>query len=783
MVRDLKAIDRGIAFSIFWLLFAAYLFTFTALIDSSDGLSMFATVESSVRRGEADSNQLLWMGLQQGSFGLDGDLYSRKGLGMVLLAWPLVWLARIWPSVGLVHAALLLNPLLTAWTGALLYRAGRRLGWRPATAMATALIFGLATLAWPYTQTFFSDPVCSWGLFAALYGLLAYSQGGRKRYLLGAGLAWGLAYLTRTINLVTLPIFIFGLLAALHHYHTLNDQTPRSPAALIRLALRHWRPVISFLIPIVLAGVISLWWNHLRYGSFWDSGYVETERFNAPWLAGILGLLVGPARGYFWYSPVLLLGFWGLGWFRQQARWLFWMISAICISYLLLYGKWYMWHGGYSWGPRFLTPILPFSALLVGPVWERSRATPGESRLLRIGVLLLILLSVIVQWLGLLVPFNLVQDWLAGTVAPLFAPKTFTQLTYSPLVNQWRYLKSEYIHLAWWRATVTSGQIDWQGIVLPFVGVFVSLAALVGYSRTRGETTSRLYSWLHTFILIAVTIALLINYQMALTGIDQRAVADRIEQIEQPGDAILYLRPTQTQYFANVYHGRLPLFGLLPQASLDEESQAWLASLQNHYQRLWVVSDDTPPDQSGWERPLRVEDFLLQENRIPNTDNARLATYALAHSLELTEAGLGLIFGDPATAGVITEDTGWIRLQGYRFTSEVRVGEAIVLALRWQSLRPVQTDYHVFVHLLDSRGEKIAQRDGQPVQWTRPISSWQPGEEILDHYGFLLPKDTIPGDYTIAVGLYDPTSGQRLSVSAGAGDFATELGPIHVVAQ
>ena len=45
MVRDLKAIDRGIAFSIFWLLFAAYLFTFTTLIDSSDGLSMFATVE------------------------------------------------------------------------------------------------------------------------------------------------------------------------------------------------------------------------------------------------------------------------------------------------------------------------------------------------------------------------------------------------------------------------------------------------------------------------------------------------------------------------------------------------------------------------------------------------------------------------------------------------------------------------------------------------------------------------------------------------------------------
>lgn len=781
MVRDLKAIDRGIAFSIFWLLFASYLFTFTAMIQSSDGLSMFATVESLVRRGEVDSNQLLWMGLQQGSFGPDGELYSRKGVGTVLLAWPLVWLARLWPSVGLVQAALLLNPLLTAWTGALLYRTGRRLGWPQATALATALIFGLATLAWPYTQTFFSDPACGWGLFAALYGLLAYSQMGRKRYLFGSGLAWGLAYLTRTVNLVTLPIFAFGLLAALYYRHTPDNPPPRSLPALIRLLTVHWRSFTSFVTPILLAGFFSLWWNGLRYGSIWESGYVETERFSAPWLFGIAGLLVGPARGFFWYSPILLLSFFGVAWFRQHARWLLGMIVAICVLYVLLYGKWYMWHGGYSWGPRFLTPILPFMALLVGPAWDRIMRAQRRGTLLRAGVLLLLLLSVAVQWLGLLVPFSLVQDWLATTVELLFAPETFIQWAYSPLVNQWRYLTPEYVHLAWWRTTVTTGAVEWQGMALPLIGILVSLVAILGYRRAKGEAVNSLYGWLHTFILIATTIALLVDYQSVLTGIDQRAVADRIEQLEAPGDAILYLRPTQTQAFANVYHGRLPLYGMLPQSTLDESSQQWLTVLQRQYQRLWVISDDTPPEQSGWERPLRTENFLLQENRIPKTDNARLAVYNTAQSLALTEAGLGLIFGDPAVAGVITEADGWIRLQGYGFTPEVKAGEAIALVLRWQSLRPVNQDYHVFVHLLDSRGEKIDQRDGQPVQWMRPISSWQPGEEILDHYGFLLPADTIPGDYYIAIGLYDPITGQRLAVSAGAGDFATQLGPIRVI--
>ncbi|MEZ4861039.1 MAG: hypothetical protein R3C14_07030 [Caldilineaceae bacterium] len=782
MIRDIKTTDRGIAFALFGLLLSCYLFTYTGIIQSSDGLAMFATAESIVRRHEADSNQLLWMDIQQGSYGLDGELYSRKGLGMILLALPLVWLARQIPAIGLVHGALLLNPLLTAWTGALLYRMGRRLGWRNRTAMATALIFGLATLAWPYTQTFFSDPICGWGLLGALYGLLSYSQSGRKRYLAGSALAWSVAYLARTVNLVTLPIFAVAFLLALRQYHgDRNRVNYRDWSAWGRMLAQQWRPLITFAVPIILAGLLSLWWNWLRYGSVWESGYVESESFSAPWLFGITGLLVGPARGMIWYSPVLLLGIGGIGWFRRQARWILATIGVLTLLYVLLYGKWYMWHGGFSWGPRFLVPLLPLLALLIGPAWQelhQPHALRGWGRLLLYS---LIALSVGVQWLGMLVPFGLVQNWLAATVEPLFAPETFTQWRYSPLVRQWEYLQAANLQLAWWRATQTAGKIDWQGILLPLVGVVISFSALVGYARSRGELFSRLYGWLHGFVLCAIVFALLINYQMALTNSDQHAAADRIERLEQAGDAVLYLRPTQTQNFANVYHGRLPVYGFTSEETLDARNSAWLQKLTTQYRRLWVISDDRPPNQSGWERPLRVDHFLLQENRLPNTDNARLATYAIAGKEDVRESGIGLIFGDPAGAERVTATNGWIQLNGYDITAETHPGDSIVLALRWQSLRTVAADYHVFVHLLDPRGVKVEQRDGQPVQWMRPISTWRPGEgEVLDHYGFLLAKDAVPGDYRIAVGLYDPVSGQRLPISAGPGDFAIELGPITV---
>ena len=144
------------------------------------------------------------------------------------------------------------------------------------------------------------------------------------------------------------------------------------------------------------------------------------------------------------------------------------------------------------------------------------------------------------------------------------------------------------------------------------------------------------------------------------------------------------------------------------------------------------------------------------------------------------ESGLGTVFGDPATPPPVTEANGWFRLDGYAVTDETRPGGAILLTLLWQDLAAVDENYQVFVHLLDNQGNKIAQADGQPVQWLRPTSTWQPGERIADRYGLLLP-DTLPsGEYSIAVGLYHPVTGQRLPVSAGPSSYAIDLGPILV---
>ncbi len=126
------------------------------------------------------------------------------------------------------------------------------------------------------------------------------------------------------------------------------------------------------------------------------------------------------------------------------------------------------------------------------------------------------------------------------------------------------------------------------------------------------------------------------------------------------------------------------------------------------------------------------------------------------------------------------ESEGWARLSGYAVTTQAQPGGEILLALHWESLRAVAQDFNVFVHLLNAQGETVTQRDGQPVLWQRPTSTWQPGEEIVDRYGLLLAPDLPVGQYTISVGLYDPATGVRLPISAGPQDSAIDLGPILV---
>lgn len=109
-----------------------------------------------------------------------------------------------------------------------------------------------------------------------------------------------------------------------------------------------------------------------------------------------------------------------------------------------------------------------------------------------------------------------------------------------------------------------------------------------------------------------------------------------------------------------------------------------------------------------------------------------------------------------------------IRLLGYSIEKTTyHPGETLTLTLFWQPLRTIQPNLVVFVHLLDSQGNLVAQHDSPPDQGRRPTPFWQPGEVVVDKHPIVLPAHLPPGRYTLTVGMYDWPGLQRLPVLEG----------------
>jgi len=84
--------------------------------------------------------------------------------------------------------------------------------------------------------------------------------------------------------------------------------------------------------------------------------------------------------------------------------------------------------------------------------------------------------------------------------------------------------------------------------------------------------------------------------------------------------------------------------------------------------------------------------------------------------------------------------------------------------LEWVSDVSLDTNYTVFVHVFDERGELVAQIDRPPVLGTQPTSTWLPNAPTQDRYFLSLG----PNPHTclaVSVGLYEPQTGRRLPVT------------------
>lgn len=300
---------------------------------------------------------------------------------------------RNFPEAIAAFGASLTNAWIVAAVLGLLYLIARQLGCIRPHAAALAVVAGLATPLWPYSKTFFAEPLGALGVTAFL---LAALKGRRPEAAMGwwtlAGAAMGLAFLAKPAHVVlVLPASVLLMLYAR------------------KAGLRRSLPALcGFALAVAMcAGLFSLY-NFVRFGALLETGYgSEASRFTGSYVDGVLGLLVSPGRGLFVYSPLLLLslaGAWRFG--KEHPREAVFALASV-ITLLALYGRWYGWDGGWCWGPRFLLPVLPVLLLPALSVLFPLPANPAA----RLGVLGTVVLSTAIALSGTFVHFIDFGQW------------------------------------------------------------------------------------------------------------------------------------------------------------------------------------------------------------------------------------------------------------------------------------------------------------------------------------------------------------------------------------
>jgi hypothetical protein len=111
-----------------------------------------------------------------------------------------------------------------------------------------------------------------------------------------------------------------------------------------------------------------------------------------------------------------------------------------------------------------------------------------------------------------------------------------------------------------------------------------------------------------------------------------------------------------------------------------------------------------------------------------------------------------------------------ITLVGYDLSTEkVKPGGTVTVTLVWRARVPIETEYTAFVHLMDSNGDLLTQSDHPPVGGAYPTSLWGSGDVVHDPHRLTVGDAAASGACTLAIGMYNSRTGERLPVYKAQG--------------
>jgi len=338
----------------------------------------------------------------------------------------------------------LINPIVSALIVVMFFLCCFQISESHKKALTGTLVLGLGTIIWPYSSTYWTQPIVTLCILSSFYFTLISSQRKKFVYLLFAGLFAGYAFITRFDTIMVIPWLIL--------YVILSQWTLKKSML---------KSVLMFAIPVLLFMLLQMLWNYYRFGSFLQTGAMHQVLFRGSFKANLLisipAHLVSLNRSIFIFSPPLILFFFAIKNFFKQHKNTAIILLGIILTNIIFFSKFTFWQAPLSWGTRFLVPITPF--LLLPICVFISNDIPKK-----IFITIVLAVGIVIQLIGVLLPLQ------GQAIDSYFGEQLYDPMSFfskSEIIPQAQMLFKDNIEL-WWLHSPTKLIM---GILLIFICV------------------------------------------------------------------------------------------------------------------------------------------------------------------------------------------------------------------------------------------------------------------------------------------------------------------------
>ncbi len=201
----------------------------------------------------------------------------------------------------------------------------------------------------------------------------------------------------------------------------------------------------------------------------------------------------------------------------------------------------------------------------------------------------------------------------------------------------------------------------------------------------------------------------------------------------------------------------------------------------------WTVDPDDMVERAradqAWPEVVRWADLADVEQSSFWRSGRNVARAEARARLGQVSAAIAPDAAEPRPAPAVAVRFGReLELTGAALPLVVRSGETVTVRYDWRALSRMRQDYWAFVHV---HGEhRWINEDHVLGVVTFGTSRWSPGEEVRESLALTVPPGTPPGSYRVKIGVWFPSTGKRLRVTAAdrpQSPHDVELGTLTVV--